>query len=516
MAYKIGIDFGTTNTVISYIKDGIPEVFKYPANDPSYYIPSVVSKDKKYIGVQAWDEIYVSAMKMFLPLSNEELSQNNWNGEYAPEEYIQTFFEKLLKKEHNDSFESTIGEISDIILCVPQVWSNDVSHLGREKMKKIFTRLGYNVSRIVSEPIAAAAYFVNWHKVKFQNDFSGNLLVCDMGGGTFDVTLCRVDSSGKIESIKNEGNGTTITGKGFAGVYFDETLIKNSFRRIHNTEISEDEFMPLYINLQTIKVRTTTKVKGYFTVAETQRSQEDRDKTEIYRAHPLVFTYQDVVSSFEKIGDEIGNVLKKVYSPGMNINAYFLTGGFNQFYLCSKEIIGFFDDIQSEAKKYDASVDSSIAGKSISFGASLIANGLVNIDEKFPHSFGVISYRMNRNEHGSIEGLSKEYTRLIEGGKNLNNYLDYSYSKQTYSIADPKKFKGEFYVDINGDESQRLEFTFKNFTIPNPNIPGNKWSVGLKIDLSQIVHVVFKDSHGDITEHQLNDILKFQDKLISE
>lgn len=514
MAYKIGIDFGTTNTVISYIKDGEPEEFKY-TNDGNYAIPSVISKDKKYIGEAAMEEDYVKAMKMFLPLDDEERRVNDWNGDDTPEEYIKIFFSRLLKKDHPDSFENRIGEIEEIILCVPHVWSNEVSHVGREKLKKIFSDLGFRVSRIVSEPIAAAAFFVNWHKKKFKDDFRGKLLVCDMGGGTFDVTLCEVKETGKIESKKNEGNGTTLTGKGFAGVYFDETLIRRTYSRIHNKEINKEDYSAIYIQLQAIKSRNSVKVPSFFELAMMSPSEVEREKTTIYKWPPHAFIYKDVVASFEKIGEEIRSVLNKVYTPGDSIDAYFLTGGFNQFYLCKKEIVDFFSNNNYNGKVFDSGVDTSIAGKSISFGAALVANGLVNIDEKYPHSFGFISYKKIRNEQGG-ERFQQEYNCLIKGGKNLNNYQNYSFSKDTYAIPDPKNFKAEFYVEINSDKLQRHEFQFSNFFVPNPDRPGNRWSVGLRIDASQIVHVAFKDTSGATTEYQLNDILKYQGKLISE
>ena len=177
--YKIGIDFGTTNTVISYwdgsMEDNnIPVIkgFDYPAQHGSIYIPSIIcqEEDNFEVGHAAYQiGNYSKAMKMYLPMNEEERVSSGWASKKTPEEMISEFFKKILVEGQIDSFETNIGKIDEIVLCVPHVWNNELNHPGREKLRDILENLGYKVKRIVSEPVAASAYFVHDYKKSFTN-----------------------------------------------------------------------------------------------------------------------------------------------------------------------------------------------------------------------------------------------------------------------------------------------------------------------------------------------------------
>src|SRR5690606_8584876 len=123
-----------------------------------------------------------------------------------------------------------IGNIDGIVVSVPQAWmTRQPNHQGRPKLEKIIKeKLGLPMIQLISEPVAAAAYYSHWYNNEYKTPFQGNILVCDMGGGTFDVTLCKLDEN-KVEVLGNDGNGIAELGK--AGVYFDTKLLQLAYKR---------------------------------------------------------------------------------------------------------------------------------------------------------------------------------------------------------------------------------------------------------------------------------------------
>ncbi|GKD04923.1 heat shock cognate 70 kDa protein-like protein [Tanacetum coccineum] len=123
--------------------------------------------------------------------------------------------------------EDYIGkEVTNVVIIVPAYFNNQQ----REATKKAGTFAGLNVLRLLNEPTAAAiAYGVDnmadryWRKKK-------NVLVIDLGGGTFDVSLFEIIKSSAI-NVKAVGGDTYLGGEDF-----DKTLVNyciNEFKRKH-------------------------------------------------------------------------------------------------------------------------------------------------------------------------------------------------------------------------------------------------------------------------------------------
>lgn len=522
---KIGIDFGTTNTVISHYADNEPIGFHYPAMHPSIYIPSVVcltANEDCLVGYEAMSEAgdrsntFYKAMKMYLPLDDEERKEQNWPArskgkQYTPDDVIKKFFTKLLKNGEKDSFETREEAIEEIVLCVPHVWNREITHKGRERLKKILESLHLKLSRIVSEPIAAAAYFLFRYKEKFKNDFVGNLLVCDFGGGTFDVTLCKIHDTGKVEELLNDGNGLSSLGLGRAGVFFDDTLIKKAYLRKNQREIEEggSEYHELYAQLQLKKNTSSTRINAALELT-LQEKQADRNSSPIISPiNSIGFYFDDIMESFEPIKSGMLEVLErldaKISERKLKIDALFLTGGFNQFLLCNKTIVDYFAKDKPKTV-IDAALDANIAGLSISYGACMIANGIVSIDEKFPHSLGFIAYR---HEVDVRKEPQKIHVPLIKGGKQLNNYNKVTLSDDQFLISLDRngKLNFKFFIDLYDDQANRRELMFSDIELPGSTRMGTKWKIGMRIDLSQIVYVVFAGIDGQKHEIRLLDIM---------
>jgi len=523
---KIGIDFGTTNTIISYYTDSGPIGFHYPGMSSSIYIPSVVCltpRGEWLVGNEAMSEAgypnntFYRAMKMFLPLDDAEREENNWpirdEGEqYTPDDIIKIFFTKVLKDGEKDSFETAKEPIEEIVLCVPHVWNRELTHNGREKLKKILEDLDLKLARIVSEPIAAAAYFLFLYNAKFHNDFVGNLMVCDFGGGTFDATLCKVHTSGKVEELLNDGNGLSSLGLGRAGVFFDDGLIKKTYHREYQCEIEEggSEYHRWYKGLQEKKYASSHRINSSLRLTH-KDNPADRNRFPIFSAIDGVgFYYDDIMESFEPVQNGMLEVLKrldaKIKEKNLEIDALFLTGGFNQFLPCKQTISDFFAKY-NPTTVIDATADSNIAGLSISYGACMIANRIVTIDEKFPHSLGFIAY--GREDDVRLEP-QKIHVPLIKGGRYLDEYSEVTFSEDQFliSLDGNGRLNFEFFIDWFGDEADRRELVFSQIELPGSTRMDSRWQIGMRIDLSQIVYVMFLSTNGQRHELQLLDIVE--------
>ncbi len=212
--YNIGLDFGTTNSIISYLSTtGELEAFQYGGPNGHKYIPSFIAYEDNFIEIgtaarttaanHPMIESYGN-FKMRLPISESELLDRS-EGKTAVKVTADYLRELLISPENPYSFTTQQGAIARLVVSVPEIWQRDIYNRGRESLQKLIQDLGLPLIQLVSEPVAAAAYYT-WEmhrRAIAQNTdlFTGNLLVCDMGGGTFDVSLCRIYGNNKFAMI---------------------------------------------------------------------------------------------------------------------------------------------------------------------------------------------------------------------------------------------------------------------------------------------------------------------------
>jgi len=225
MGYKIGIDFGTTYSKIAYLDEqGSLKLFRYPGPPGKEYIPTAVAyrtvhnRQTVSVGEAARSDVlnhpevrFCENFKMLLPLeAPEQWRAHGWPAETSPEDVTQDYLHSLLH-ESQFSFERLYGSIENLVVSVPEVWQRAANNPGAEALRRIVTEaLRLPLDHLRSEPVCAAAYYV----YRYQQDAchtgrqAFNLLVCDIGGGTFDVALCRV-SGQQIDPIRDPSERDT-------------------------------------------------------------------------------------------------------------------------------------------------------------------------------------------------------------------------------------------------------------------------------------------------------------------
>ena len=224
----VGIDLGTTFSAIAHVnKHGVPEILHNAEGDR--ITPSVVlfEGDEVIVGNYAkqsavvYPEQVVEFIKRFV--GDPDFSFEYRGESYSPER-ISSF---VLAKLKHDA-ELRLGHrIDQAVITVP-AYFNDHQ---RQATLKAGEMAGLQVLKLINEPTAAAfAYGLN------NNAGKKRLLVFDLGGGTFDVTICEIDHK-DITVIATNGDHQ------LGGKDWDDTLIRyaaNSFEEKHGMDPLED------------------------------------------------------------------------------------------------------------------------------------------------------------------------------------------------------------------------------------------------------------------------------------
>ncbi len=225
--YVVGIDLGTTNSVIAWMKeDGSVEVI--PNAEGSRITPSVVAFDKNgqiLVGEPAKRQIILNPERTIKSIKRKmgtDYKVKIDDKEYTPQE-ISAFILKKLKK---DAESYLGGEIKKAVITCP-AYFNDAQ---RQATKEAGMIAGFEVLRIINEPTAAAlAYGLDKKNEE-------KVLVYDLGGGTFDVSILEI-GDGVIQVVATSGNNH------LGGDDFDQRLIDymaEEFKKQHGIDLRED------------------------------------------------------------------------------------------------------------------------------------------------------------------------------------------------------------------------------------------------------------------------------------
>ena len=225
MAKIIGIDLGTTNSCVSVLEAGAPKIIPNPEGGRT--TPSVVAykKGERLVGDAAKRQALtnpntVSSIKRLMGTSKKvELDGKK----YTPEE-ISAMILSYLK----DYAESNLGEkVEKAVITVP-AYFNDAERQATKNAGKI---AGLEVERIINEPTAAALAY------GLEKEEGQTILVYDLGGGTFDVSILEL-GDGVFEVKATNGNNK------LGGDDFDEAIIKylvKEFKKENDIDLSEDK-----------------------------------------------------------------------------------------------------------------------------------------------------------------------------------------------------------------------------------------------------------------------------------
>ncbi|MCA0330298.1 MAG: molecular chaperone DnaK [Actinobacteria bacterium] len=228
MARAVGIDLGTTNSVVSVLEGGEPTVI--PNAEGARTTPSVVAFAKN-------GEVLVGEVAKRQAVTNVDRTIRSvkrhmgtaWNVDIDGKAYTaQEISARVLQKLKRDA-EAYLGDtVADAVITVP-AYFNDAQ---RQATKEAGEIAGLNVLRIINEPTAAAlAYGLD------KGEKEQTILVFDLGGGTFDVSLLEI-GDGIVEVKATSGDNH------LGGDDWDERLMNHlatQFKNAHGVDLTKDK-----------------------------------------------------------------------------------------------------------------------------------------------------------------------------------------------------------------------------------------------------------------------------------
>ncbi|MCM1262364.1 MAG: molecular chaperone DnaK [Butyrivibrio sp.] len=227
MSKIIGIDLGTTNSCVAVMEGGKPTVI---ANtEGARTTPSVVAFTKtgeRLVGEPAKRQAVTNAENTIASIKRDMGTDNGRNidgKKYSPQQISAMILQKL-----KADAENYLGEkVDEAVITVP-AYFNDAQRQATKDAGKI---AGLDVKRIINEPTAAALAY------GLDNEKEQKIMVYDLGGGTFDVSIIEI-GEGVIEVLAT--NGDTRLG----GDDFDQKIIDwmvREFKNANGVDLSQDK-----------------------------------------------------------------------------------------------------------------------------------------------------------------------------------------------------------------------------------------------------------------------------------
>ena len=227
MAKTIGIDLGTTNSVVAVMEGGKPTVIAN--SEGSRTTPSIVGFSKtgeKLVGQLAKRQAILNPDKTIASIKRhmgENYKKNIDGKDYTPQEISAMILRKLA-----DDASAYLGEkVTSAVITVP-AYFNDAQRQATKDAGKI---AGLDVLRIVNEPTAAALAY------GLEKENSEKVLVFDLGGGTFDVSILEIGDG--VHEVLSTSGDTHLGGDDFDKKIID--WLVEEFKKQEGIDLSNDK-----------------------------------------------------------------------------------------------------------------------------------------------------------------------------------------------------------------------------------------------------------------------------------
>ena len=229
MSNYVGIDLGTTFSAAAYVDaSGMPRMI--PNDRGENITPSCVAliNDEISVGERArrqWGNAEESAAARFKRDMGTTKTHSIDGEKYSPSDLSAAVLQKI-----REDVEKSIGDIAEAVVTIPANFSQEA----RDATMAAATKAGLKVRHIVNEPTAAALYYA----YQSGDELAGNYAVFDLGGGTFDVSIIRINGQ-EVDVLAS--NGLSKLG----GDDFDQalwTLIASKYKAETGFVLTREDF----------------------------------------------------------------------------------------------------------------------------------------------------------------------------------------------------------------------------------------------------------------------------------
>ena len=483
MANIVGIDIGTTFSALAVLNAiGKPEIV--PNADGERLTPSAIFFDEENsdvirVGVEAINSRHLNAERSVRWIKRH-MGDANYHKNVDGKDWTPVELSALILKKLKQECSAEDGEINDVVISVPAHFDE----VRRKATMDAGTMAGLNVVGIVNEPVAAALYYATTREV------AGKVLVYDLGGGTFDVTIMDVKGH-QMEIVCSQGDHA------LGGIDFDKEILKmleQGYKEKFGAElINSDEDRAKYEDeaedvKKTLSRRKTAKKMLYGSAGNI--------KVEITRE-----MFEQAISSLIARTDILVEVaLEEAGIEPSGIDRVLLVGGSTRIPLVQERLektFGFAPEIA-------VNVDECVAlGAALHAGLTVlrekpdavpagISSGLsdINLTDVCNHSYGTICAPIDKET-----GRRVVQNRII---LKKNTPLPCEASQMFYTLSKGQK---EVEVTITQGEDTAPEYVNKiathKFELP-PDRPAKcPIKVTYSYDVNQRMHCRFQDLESD-------------------
>ena len=327
MSKIIGIDLGTTNSCVSVLEAGAPKVIPNPEGGRT--TPSVVAfkKGERIVGDAAKRQALtnpntISSIKRLMGTSEKVEAEGK---KYTPEE-VSAMILSYMK----DYAEAYLGEkVTKAVITVP-AYFNDSQRQATKNAGKI---AGLEVERIINEPTAAALAY------GLEKQEGQTILVYDLGGGTFDVSILELGDG--VFEVKSTNGNNKLGGDDFDNAVMD--YLVSEFKKENGIDLSKDKMA-----MQRLKEAAEKAKKDLSGVVSTQISAPFIAKGDDGEPVHLDMTltrakFEDLIRDLvESTLDPVHKALKDAKMKKEDIDKVILVGGSTRipmvYDLISKEL----------------------------------------------------------------------------------------------------------------------------------------------------------------------------------
>ena len=333
--FFIGIDLGTTNSLVALIQNGSPTVLT-DINEKELF-PSIVQYKNDGTAVACCESeqdnlLTFRSIKRLIGKNIEDLQENE---SYLPCKYIHDeniikfevfnrvltpieISSEILKHLKDFSEKKLNGEIEGCVITVPAYFDD----AQRQATKDAANLAGLKVLRLLNEPTAAAiAYGLESKKVS-------KVLVYDLGGGTFDVSVLDLND-GVFKVLATGGNSS------LGGDDFDNLIVTHIIEKL-NLNIDDDKKNKLYLYSKEIKYQLSKNSE--FLVNLENIGIDSRE---------FIFKREDFNDLIKNLVDETLDISKKVLKDSKlsveNLDEIILVGGSTRVPFVIQSVKNFFD-----------------------------------------------------------------------------------------------------------------------------------------------------------------------------
>ena len=473
MSKTVGIDLGTTYSSICHIdKYGKPEIIVN--REGERIMPSVVLFDGKtpIVGTIAKNSAAMCPLNV-CQYVKRHMGDKDWRFITDEYEYTAEEISALILKRLKEDAQVALGtEIRDAIITVP-AYFNDAQRKATQDAGEI---AGLNVVRIINEPTAAAiAYGIDQSNEQI-------IMVYDLGGGTFDVTIMKV-SGGNIDVIATGGD------KNLGGFNWDNRImdyLEDKLKGVFNDDFLND----IVFNYD---LREKAEIA--------KKTLSSRDSAKVFLSYKGVSKSIDIsINEFEEITKDLLDrtesmmemTLEDANLSWSDIDKILLVGGSTRM----RAVQTLVEKISGKKPSMELHPD-----EAVSLGAALLGNIIedgnelsqIKISDVNSHSLGIVCLDMERRERYNSIILPRN-TKVLTKMSNV-------YS----TISDNQT---ELEIEVTEGEEEDLDYVFtvgKVLVKIDPYPKGAPVEVTYEYDNNGVIHVSVYDltAKKNLGEHYI-------------